>query len=121
MTIQSQKTLFIALLLTTQGALADPRLVEVPVKLSFPPGTPADEVYVQIRKAAYNACRSRTLTPHRHLAHEANCRNEFIEDAVAALDRTLPTALHLERTGLSRDAQVAERNPEADQMAVADR
>lgn len=82
-----------------QLLLADQKIVEEEVTLRFSKQATPEDIYLMIRKKANRACDSRAVYPHLNLAGEAQCRRQFIHDAVSAIDRPRLTALHHSRTG----------------------
>jgi len=81
-----------------QLALANQTIVEEEVALRFSKDAEPEDVYLMIRIRANQVCDSRAVYPHLNLSGEAQCRRQFIRDAVLAIDRPELTALHRNRT-----------------------
>jgi hypothetical protein len=94
-------TFLVALAIFVPGPLlvADPIIVQEDVTLRFPKHATAEEIYSMVAIKAKRACRSRAVYAHENLSAEAQCRKQFIEDAVSAIDRPRLTALHHEQAG----------------------
>ena len=82
-----------------QLSLADPKIVEEEVTLRVPQQATAEDIYLMLGIKAKQVCDSRAIYPHRNLSGVAQCRKQFIHDAVSAIDRPRLTALHREQTG----------------------
>lgn len=93
-------TLLTALFIVTpfQLSLADPKIAEEEVTLRFSKQAMPEEIYLIIRKKARRVCESRAIYPHLNLSGEAQCRKQFIQDAVFEIDRPGLTALHHNQT-----------------------
>lgn len=81
-------------------ALAEPRMVEEEVTLRYSKQATAEQIYLLIGIKANQVCDSRAIYPHLNLSGEAQCRKQFIHDAVSAIDRPKLTALHRESIGI---------------------
>lgn len=99
MMIRKISLLTILVVAPLQLSLAEPRIVEDEVTLRFSEQAMPEDIYLMIRKQANRTCGSRAVYPHQNLSGEAQCREQFIRDAVLAIDRPRLTALHEKRTG----------------------
>lgn len=93
-----------------QVAVADPRIVEEEVTLRISKDATAEQVYVLLWTRANDVCESRAVYPHKNLSGEAQCRQQFVQDAVSAINRPALTALHRERIG-SEEIMLAAGDP----------
>jgi UrcA family protein len=78
---------------------ADDRVTSVPVRLAFANDVPAERIYESLQRKAASVCRNRSGYPHGKITRERVCRNEFVSDAVFALNREALTALHRQQIG----------------------
>lgn len=88
-----------AMLATSEYALSDPMLVDEEVTFRFPKQATAEDIYLALGRTAQQVCNSHAVYQHMNLAGEAQCRKEFIRDAVAVINRPALTNLHQNRTG----------------------